>query len=626
MSIEAAQCLVDLVGRLRPTDLARPCAGVRAESVRLRDAPEEAAAIAAALIELLQRPRQGVLFAEAGVRSALGFWLELLHRLGRRLLPPLADDGPDDLMRRAFHQGSDAHWVAAVPESAWRDLVGALRLGPDGPAGAAVLQALDLRLGEAALMLSCRLAGSSLDRELLRLMPELESVDSPFLVQNRLLNGLLDAERGRLELGDPLALGMLGEMLARCDDAVLCARQRARERGVTIRLSYLLSRLDQLADRLRLLLEVLASADGDRRGQALVKLLCTLVEATETGRSVFVFVADDIRLLARNVTDHASRRGEHYIAVSRDELRHMAAAAAGGGAIIALLALIKLRIGLLHLPPLTEGLLFSLNYGIGFVLIHLLGFSVATKQPAMTAATIAARLDGTRQASAVRFRLLRDILRSQAIAVAGNVAIALPVACLVGMLWVTLFGQSVAPVAKADSLLQELHPLRSGALLFAAIAGVGLFLAGLVSGFFDNQCRYGRFIDRIPRSGYLRWLSPDTARRFARQVDAHYGAVMGNLFFGFFLGMVGESAKLTGIPLDVRHVAFSTANVGMAITVVDTPTLIDAWPAAAAGVAGIALVNLLVSFWLALNVAMLSRSFDPMAATRKRAPSESPVT
>lgn len=618
MSLSASQRVVALVGRLRPTDLARPCAAVRAETARLREAPDEAAAIAAALIELLERPRQGVLFAEAGVRSAVGFGLELLHRLGRRLMPPPADDGPDDLMRSAFHQASDAQWVAAVPESAWRSLAGALGIGPGGPAGRALLQALDRRLGEAALMLSCRLAGGSLDRELLRLMPELESVDSPFLAQNRSLSALLDPDLGTLDLGDPLARDAIEQRLAACDAVVVRARQRAQEAGVTIRLSYLLSRLDQLIDRLRLLLEVLASGDGYRRGRSVIDLLCTLVAATETGRGVFVFVADDLRLLARNVTDHASRRGEHYIAGSRSELRHMAAAAAGGGAIIALLALIKLRIALLHLPPLTEGLLFSLNYGLGFVLIHLLGFSVATKQPAMTAATIAARLDGPRHEAAATSRLLRDVLRSQAIAVAGNVAIALPVACLVGLLWVAFFGQPVAPAAKAGSLLQELHPLRSGALLFAAIAGVGLFLAGLVSGFFDNQCRYGRFIDRIPRSSYLRWLSPDTARRFARQVDAHYGAVMGNLFFGFFLGMVGESANLTGLPLDIRHVAFSTANVGMAVTVVDTPTLIEAWPAAAAGVAGIALVNLVVSFWLALNVAMLSRGFDSIAAARHR--------
>ena len=64
------------------------------------------------------------------------------------------------------------------------------------------------------------------------------------------------------------------------------------------------------------------------------------------------------------------------------------------------MALFKIKLGLLHLPPLTEGIAFGLNYGIGFVLIHLLGFTVATKQPAMTAASIAATIEEARPAAA----------------------------------------------------------------------------------------------------------------------------------------------------------------------------------------------------------------------------------
>ena len=43
-----------------------------------------------------------------------------------------------------------------------------------------------------------------------------------------------------------------------------------------------------------------------------------------------------------------------------------------------------------------EALPVSLNYGLGFVLIHLLHFTVATKQPAMTANAIAASMGDSR--------------------------------------------------------------------------------------------------------------------------------------------------------------------------------------------------------------------------------------
>jgi site-specific recombinase len=44
----------------------------------------------------------------------------------------------------------------------------------------------------------------------------------------------------------------------------------------------------------------------------------------------------------------------------------------------------------------------SLNYGLGFVLIHILHFTVATKQPAMTAARLAAAIEESDRALRTR--------------------------------------------------------------------------------------------------------------------------------------------------------------------------------------------------------------------------------
>jgi site-specific recombinase len=64
-------------------------------------------------------------------------------------------------------------------------------------------------------------------------------------------------------------------------------------------------------------------------------------------------------------------------------------------------------------------------------------------------------------------------------------------------------------------------------------------------------------------------------------------------------------------------VAFSTANTGMAATIVEPTILLDIWPLVVAGIAGIAAVNLVVSFWLALNVAILSRGFTSVSVARR---------
>ena len=70
----------------------------------------------------------------------------------------------------------------------------------------------------------------------------------------------------------------------------------------------------------------------------------------------------------------------------------------------------------------------GLNYGLGFMVIFMLHFTVATKQPAMTAARFAEAVEKTPQGKSVNMKLaqlLVDVFRSQSIAVLGNVLIAI---------------------------------------------------------------------------------------------------------------------------------------------------------------------------------------------------------
>lgn len=136
---------------------------------------------------------------------------------------------------------------------------------------------------------------------------------------------------------------------------------------------------------------------------------------------------------------------------------------------------------------------------------------------------------------------------------------------------------------------------------------MGLFLSGLVAGYFDNQARYLQLGDRIARSSRFRWLGPDRALALGRYIDDHYGAILGNMFVGMYLGLAGGLGAMTGLPIDIRHVTLSSANVGLAATSLGWHTLPAAIAWAAAGIVLIGMVNLLVSFALALYVAMKSK-------------------
>jgi len=602
----AAKDTIAALGAL--VDRLRPAAGpeeaesrVLAEARRLAAHPQEAAALRAGLEALLALPRQASLYAEAGIRSALGLWLELTQRLRHHLLPPVPDDASlESILGRVFPQPRDHEWVAAVPDAAWLALAEAL--GWTGAPGGLVANLL-----EAARLLSYRLAGASLDRELLRAEPALESQASPFLAQNAALLPALE----RAAAGGPAPTAReaaaVGLLLDQCAAALEQVGHQALTKGISIRLTYQLARLGQLIGRLRLLLDAV-TAQGAEAGARRVALMKTLVAGEQARHRVWRFLSDDLSLLARKITDHASRHGEHYIAETRREWAAMALAAAGGGVVIAAMALVKLRLALLHLPPLTEGLAFGLNYSLGFTLIHLLGCVVATKQPAMTASALAATLEEAHPHDLQRLaELVGNVARTQFVAVLGNVGLAVPTAILLAMAWARVGGEALVPGAKALSLMGEVHPLATGALGFAAVAGVGLCLSGLVSGYFDNRASYHGLRARVAAAPGLRWLGARRAARLGEYLDEHFGAILGNVFFGLFLGLVGALPALTGLPVDIRHVAFSAANLGTALVVLDGPALRQGLPWAVTGVAAIALVNLLVSFTLALHLALKAR-------------------
>jgi site-specific recombinase len=85
------------------------------------------------------------------------------------------------------------------------------------------------------------------------------------------------------------------------------------------------------------------------------------------------------------------------------------------------------------------------------------------------------------------------------------------------------------------------------------------------------------------------------------------GGLMGNFLFGCMLGSAGTIGLIVGLPIDIRHIAFASANLGYALVVLEfaLPWQAVAW--AALGVALIGFTNLAVSFALALWMALRAR-------------------
>lgn len=356
---------------------------------------------------------------------------------------------------------------------------------------------------------------------------------------------------------------------------------------------------------------------GDARAQGAV-LWRELAIAASHRDDLIGFWRENTELVALRVTENAGKSGEHYIGETRADWFAMLRSAAGGGIIIALMAANKLHLGTLGLAPLTEVLAYCLNYSLGFMLIHLLHFTVATKQPAMTANAIAAAIGDMQAGGKGRQRdpspvvdLVARTVRTQLAAILGNVGLAVPVAILGGLLFRWLTSAPYVAAEKARILLQDSDPIASGAILFAAVAGVCLFLAGLIAGYYDNLCAYNRIPQRLDRLGWPRRLfGRERWRRITDYIGNNLGALAGNFFFGFLLGGTAGVGMLLGLPLDIRHIAFSSAYWGYALAGLEFDVAWQTAALAALGVLLIGVTNLVVSFSLAMWIGLKARGVD----------------
>jgi len=572
-TLDAVDTLTQLVDWLRPDDpehIAPVIARIEELAMALESRSSVRHALSGRVQGQLLDSRHLPLYTEIGLFSRRGFFRELGTRIYERLNPAPADRrNLKHVLTIVFHRLDDPEWVTAVPDDAWLRLFDLLIDISEGREKAL------RRAREEALYaletLSTWIAAEELEPELLRLDPRICERNSAFVAQQRelavyvreYLEWTQDSER---PFHDDEHARVLLEQVA---EQISLFRKRAVKRGTSIGLTYLLERLDQTLERIENLLDLLDPDDAEKRRSTGVRLFKQMVVNNARRHSLRALWQENVKLLSRSVTENASHTGEHYITRNRTEYLQMLWSGAGAGLIIAFMALIKLEVVELGLSRGLETLLVCLNYGLGFVLIHILHFTVATKQPAMTAARFAAAVEqGDRGMANLKklADLMIDVGRSQFVAVLGNVLVALPVAILVGWAYLELWHTPVLDAEAANYQLKQLSPITGLALFHAAIAGLWLFVSGLIAGFFDNRCAYLDLPGRLREHPLLRRIIPTGLReRIADYIDGNYGALAGNFFFGVLLGVTGYIGYLLSLPLDIRHIAFSSANLGYVV-------------------------------------------------------------
>lgn len=551
--------------------------------------------------ELLLETDARSLLTETGIPSNDGFLTETFRIIRHRWIPPLPQIHTlKDQLGLIFHAEAGRSWWEMQHGS--EQLVLLINwLFPSGlPEDVlihlrkSVFQSLDL--------LTLRLVTLSVEPVLLAQVSDWATNANPFHALRYSLRHCWEDEVVDLPEFDALK-----SLLERGQTMLSLLREKRFQQGTSVQLSNLIYRIECNLSRTKQLLELLNP--NVPAGKAW-HFFDTLLRMHHHRYRLRKHLNSNLGMLAFQITEHAGQTGEHYISHNKQEWWKMGVAAAKGGLIVGFLSVFKAFLHRLPLSLLGTASVYSLNYAFGFIAILLSGGTLATKQPAMTATHMASLLEESRgsekQLQALSFLIVK-LIRTQLIALAGNVLVAFPIAFLLGAAWMQWSGAPFLSQQEAEHMMHDLHPVKSLALLHAAIAGVWLFFSGLISGYYDNRLKYSQLQHRIVRLPILRGLSDARKVALSHYLEHHFGSLVGNAILGLMLGSTGIVGQIMGLPLDIRHVTFSAANLGLVLSGYGWVLTFNAvWPALA-GFVGIGLVNLLVSFSLALTVAMRSR-------------------
>lgn len=534
----------------------------------------------------------------AGINSNRGFFPELKQRLKHSLLPTINENHfLSHLVSELFYKKNDYIIFEKLSDENYERLFKLIASGNETISG------LKSQVQNALIILSHRLVSIGIDPYLVNKLDYTDDNDSPFFEFNNNLNNYI-SNTGYVNLQTVF------EKLEKCKRVFDYLKDNRETLGISLHLTFIIRRAEQHINRIKLLLELYSCSEKKEQINLIRQLLIVIVKAELYTNSIRYFISENTGLLANRIANQTSGKGGDYIGFTKNENKRLLRSAMGGGLVVVFLVYLKHFIHLLHLPLLPEGILFGLNYGFGFVFMHLLHLTLATKQPAMTASYIAASIEqmGLSKSSRKSLSLiLAQIMRSQFISLIGNLIVVLPLSFLSARLFLNFTGFHVFDERESYKHLMSNHPVFSGSLLFAVFTGIFLTLAGLITGYYDNKVVFSDIPNRIIKHPFLKRVSPETIRnKFARFISKNLGAIVGNMALGMFLGLTGNFGKFIGIPIDIRHITISAGNFAIS-TAQAYPFSYYFIAVVFMGVLLIGLINIISSFLFSFIIACRSR-------------------
>ena len=550
---------------------------------------------------------------DANILSENAFFPELKKRISYKFLPPVEDENTISyiISKVLFNPKSDSNYIKNIKPEDGSEFFKLMEIEKISS-----LPKVKKELLISANILALRSVGNALEAGIAKMVPEYKNFDNPFVA----LQSELDSLIGRFKEDENLQINskdvdykQIKIYLQQCLDFVDKAFKNASKFGISSKINQSLLKIRQQLRRIQDIIPILVVDNEEDILNNSKNLVSNTLKYNSHRNNVRELIDDSTRLISHLITSHTAETGTHYIATSSKEYLKMFWKASGGGIIVGFLCIFKMMMSYSHGSEFSHAVLYSLNYAFGFIIIYLLGFTLATKQPAMTAATMAKVLsdESSSEKNYKEFaNLVAKLSRTQFIAFVGNVLWSFPVALAIiyGMDW---FLDKNFAVAKADKLLKDLNPIESKAILHACIAGFFLFISGIISGNISNSSIFNQIPERISQSPFLNQvIGAKNSKKLSDFYTKHWAGIISNFWFGIFLGVIAPLGVFLGLDLDIRHITFSAGNFALALYGkgfdIDTYTFVISLVT----IFLIGAFNFIVSFGLSMLLAFRSRKVN----------------
>jgi len=590
--------------------------------------------LSAYLIQLIEGKSFKLMIADAGILKDSDFIYEIRKRISSKILPYQPQkDTLEYILNQIFFNENDYIWLNKICTEELIELFELLKIQDIYQFEKAEEGAMSEILFGMGI-LSQRMSGRSMETNILEMVPEYNHLESPFLafetelleIEERLRNGEI-----QFVSSDDLNYKQMSILHNQCLDFIAQAFKNSSKFGITLKVNQALLRIKQQLERIRTLMNYLVADTDKDRVVNTINLSLQLIEYNCYKNNISRLIDESTQTVSYEITQYTAKTGEHYITETAKEYFKMFKASLGAGFVVGFLCIFKILLSKVDSSDFGFAFLYSMNYAFGFILIYLCGFALATKQPAMTASTIIKTIEeGRKQVNLKSKKQIKEderegraenkyekfakffaqLFRSQFIAFVGNVIMAFIVALLLIFIIDKVTGINITDT-KWHTLLNDVSPVHSKAIFHASIAGVFLFLSGIISGNVSNKNKHNQVYFRIQENPFLKkTIGTQKAKSFASWMERKWPGVASNFWFGVFMGSTYPIGVFLGLDLDIRHITFVSGNIALGAYGAGFALTPMTWFWCVLGLFIVGFMNFIVSFSLSLGLAFRSRDIS----------------